>query len=76
MMRTAGYERVMWPHVERLRLIFTTPAGQIRGGDRARAAMRAQIDAGAAQRCTPKRSRKLLVTTAMYSVPSTFRNGN
>jgi type 1 glutamine amidotransferase/sugar phosphate isomerase/epimerase len=75
-----AFERAMWPAMaERVRVMLTTPAGQIRGGDRLDAATRAQIDAGAPRQpiATPKRARKLLVTDIqMYSGHSTIPHGN
>ena len=74
-----AFERVMWPVMaERVRVMLTTPAGQIRGGDRLDADMRAQIDAAAprAAVATPRRPRKLLVTDIqMYSGHSTIPHG-
>jgi type 1 glutamine amidotransferase/sugar phosphate isomerase/epimerase len=80
MKNLTAFERVMWPAMaERVRVMLTTPAGQIRGGDRLDAAMRAQIDAGAPRQAvaTPKKPRKLLVTDIqMYSGHSTIPHGN
>ena len=59
--------------------MLKTPAGQIRGGDRLDAAMRAEIDAAIPRQATakPARSRKLLVTDIqMYSGHSTIPHGN
>jgi type 1 glutamine amidotransferase/sugar phosphate isomerase/epimerase len=75
-----AFERVMWPAMaERVRVMLTTPAGQIRGGDRLAADVRAQIDAAAprAPVAPPKRPRKLLVTDIqMYSGHGTIPHGN
>ena len=75
-----AFERVMWPAMaERVRVMLTTPPGQIRGGDKLPADMRAQIDAAAprAAIATPRRPRKLLVTDIqMYSGHSTIPHGN
>ena len=59
--------------------MLKTPAGQIRGGDRLDAAMRAQIDAAIPRQAprSPARPRKLLVTDIqMYSGHSTIPHGN
>ena len=59
--------------------MLKTPAGQIRGGDRLDAAMRAQIDAAIPRQAAakPARPRKLLVTDIqMYSGHSTIPHGN
>jgi type 1 glutamine amidotransferase len=75
-----AFERVMWPAMaERVRVMLTTPPGQIRGGDKLPADMRTQIDAAAPRAAvvTPKRPRKLLVTDIqMYSGHSTIPHGN
>ena len=75
-----AFERVMWPAMaERVRVMLTTPAGQIRRGDRLEPAMRAQIEAAAprAAIATPKKPRKLLITDIqMYSGHSTIPHGN
>jgi type 1 glutamine amidotransferase/sugar phosphate isomerase/epimerase len=75
-----AFERVMWPAMaERVRVMLTTPAGRIRGGDSLPADMRAQIDAAAprAPIVTPRRPRKLLVTDIqMYSGHGTIPHGN
>ncbi len=75
-----AFERVMWPAMaERVRVMLTTPAGRIRGGDSLPADMRAQIDAAAprAANVTPRRPRKLLVTDIqMYSGHGTIPHGN
>ena len=66
-----AFERVMWPAMaERVRVMLTTTPGQIRGGDRLPADMRAEIDAAAPRQAvaTPKKPRQLLVTDIqMYS---------
>ncbi len=76
----AAFERVMWPAMaERVRVMLTTPAGQIRTGDTLPPEMRAQIDAAAprAPVVTPRRPRKLLVTDIqMYSGHGTILHGN
>jgi len=76
----SAFERVMWPAMaERVRVMLTTPAGQIRTGDKLPADMRAQIDAAAprAPIVPPKRPRKLLVTDIqMYSGHGTILHGN
>ena len=76
----AGFERVMWPAMSaRVNDMLKTPAGQIRGGDRLDAAMRAQIDAAIPRQAPakPARPRKLLVTDIqMYSGHSTIPHGN
>ena len=59
--------------------MLKTPAGQIRGGDRLDAAMRAEIDAAIPRQAIakPARSRRLLVTDIqMYSGHSTIPHGN
>ena len=75
-----AFERVMWPAMaERVRVMLTTADGQIRGGDRLDAKMRAQVDAAAPRQAiaTPKKPRKLLVTDVqMYSGHSTIPHGN
>ena len=75
-----GFERVMWPAMSaRVNDMLKTPAGQIRGGDRLDAAMRAQIDAAIPRQAAakPARPRKLLVTDIqMYSGHSTIPHGN
>jgi type 1 glutamine amidotransferase/sugar phosphate isomerase/epimerase len=75
-----AFERVMWPVMaERVRVMLTTPAGQIRGGDRLAADVRAQIEAAAPRSAivAPKRPRKLLVTDIqMYSGHGTIPHGN
>lgn len=75
-----AFERVMWPAMaERVRVMLATPEGQIRGGDRLDAAMRAQIDAAAPRQAiaTPKKPRKLLVTDIQrYSGHATIPHGN
>jgi type 1 glutamine amidotransferase len=75
-----AFERVMWPAMSaRVNDMLKTPAGQIRGGDRLDAAMRAQIDAAIPRQATakPARPRKLLVTDIqMYSGHSTIPHGN
>ena len=75
-----AFERVMWPAMSaRVNDMLKTPAGQIRGGDRLDAEMRAQIDAAIPRQATakPARPRKLLVTDIqMYSGHSTIPHGN
>jgi type 1 glutamine amidotransferase len=75
-----AFERVMWPAMSaRVNDMLKTPAGQIRGGDRLDAAMRAQIDAAIPRQplARPARPRKLLVTDIqMYSGHSTIPHGN
>jgi type 1 glutamine amidotransferase/sugar phosphate isomerase/epimerase len=75
-----GFERVMWPAMAaRVNDMLKTPAGQIRGGDRLPADMRAQIDATIPRQAPakPARPRKLLVTDIqMYSGHSTIPHGN
>jgi type 1 glutamine amidotransferase len=75
-----AFERVMWPAMSaRVNDMLKTPAGQIRGGDRLDAAMRAQIDAAIPRQApaTPGRPRTLLVTDVqMYSGHSTIPHGN
>ena len=75
-----AFERVMWPAMSaRVNDMLKTPAGQIRGGDRLEAAMRAQIDAAIPRQAPakPARPRKLLVTDIqMYSGHSTIPHGN
>jgi type 1 glutamine amidotransferase len=75
-----AFERVMWPAMSaRVNDMLKTPAGQIRGGDRLDAAMRAQIDTAIPRQATakPARPRKLLVTDIqMYSGHSTIPHGN
>jgi type 1 glutamine amidotransferase/sugar phosphate isomerase/epimerase len=75
-----AFERVLWPAMaERVRVMLTTADGQIRGGDRLDAKMRAQVDAAVPRQAiaTPKKPRKLLVTDVqMYSGHSTIPHGN
>jgi type 1 glutamine amidotransferase len=75
-----AFERVMWPAMSaRVNDMLKTPAGQIRGGDRLDAAMRAQIDAAVPRQAParPAKPRKLLVTDIqMYSGHSTIPHGN
>ena len=75
-----GFERVMWPAMSaRVNDMLKTPAGQIRGGDRLPAEMRAQIDAAIPRQAPakPARPRKLLVTDIqMYSGHGTIPHGN
>jgi type 1 glutamine amidotransferase/sugar phosphate isomerase/epimerase len=75
-----AFERVMWPAMSaRVNDMLKTPAGQIRGGDRLDAAMRAQIDAAIPRQAPAKPAvpRKLLVTDIqMYSGHSTIPHGN
>jgi type 1 glutamine amidotransferase len=75
-----AFERVMWPAMAaRVNDMLKTPPGQIRGGDRLDAAMRAEIDAAIPRQATakPARPRKLLVTDIqMYSGHSTIPHGN
>jgi type 1 glutamine amidotransferase/sugar phosphate isomerase/epimerase len=74
------FERVMWPAMaERVRVMLTTPAGQIRGPDRLKPEDRQQIEAAAPRQALvkPKQPRKLLVTDIqMYSGHSTIPHGN
>ncbi len=80
MKNVTGFERVMWPAMAaRVNDMLKTPAGQIRGGDRLDAAMRAEIDAAIPRQAAakPARSRKMLVTDIqMYSGHSTIPHGN
>jgi hypothetical protein len=75
-----AFERVMWPAMAaRVNDMLKTPAGQIRGGDRLPAEMRAQIDAAIPRQAPaqPARPRKLLVTDVqMYSGHATIPHGN
>ena len=75
-----AFERVMWPAMSaRVNAMLKTPAGQIRGGDRLDAAMRAEIDAAIPRQAPakPAKPRKLLVTDIqMYSGHSTIPHGN
>jgi type 1 glutamine amidotransferase len=75
-----AFERVMWPAMAaRVNDMLKTPAGQIRGGDRLEASMRAAIDAAIPRQpvAKPARTRKLLVTDIqMYSGHSTIPHGN
>jgi hypothetical protein len=75
-----AFERVMWPAMSaRVDDMLKTPAGQIRGGDRLDAPMRAEIDAAIPRQAAakPARPRKLLVTDIqMYSGHSTIPHGN
>jgi Trehalose utilisation len=75
-----AFERAMLPAMaERVRVMLTTPAGQIRGGDRLSPEMRAGIEAVAPRKApaAPKKPRKLLVTDIqMYSGHSTIPHGN
>ena len=75
-----AFERAMWPAMAaRVNDMLKTPAGQIRGGDRLDAAMRAQIDAAIPRQAfaKPAKARKLLVTDIqMYSGHSTIPHGN
>lgn len=75
-----AFERVMWPAMSaRVNDMLQTPAGQIRGGDRLDAPMRAEIDAAIPRQAAakPARPRKLLVTDIqMYSGHSTIPHGN
>jgi hypothetical protein len=70
----------MWPAMSaRVNAMLKTPAGQIRGGDRLDAAMRAEIDAAIPRQAPakPAKPRKLLVTDIqMYSGHSTIPHGN
>lgn len=80
MKNVEAFERVMLPAMaERVRVMAASPAGQIRGGDRLTADMRAQIDAAAPSKAivTPKRPRKLLVTDIQeYVGHATVPHGN
>ena len=75
-----AFERAMLPAMaERVRVMLTTPAGQIRGGDRLTPEMRANIEAAAPRKAVaaPKKPRKLLVTDIqMYSGHATIPHGN
>lgn len=75
-----AFERVMWPAMAaRVNDMLKSPAGQIRGGDRLDAEMRAQIDAAIPRQAPakPARPRKLLVTDIqMYSGHTTIPHGN
>jgi type 1 glutamine amidotransferase/sugar phosphate isomerase/epimerase len=75
-----GFEQAMWPAMAaRVRQMLDTPAGNIRGGDRLPAEMRAQIEAAAPRAAIvkPKKPRKLLVTDIqMYSGHGTIPHGN
>ena len=75
-----GFERAMWPAMAaRVNDMLKTPAGQIRGGDKLDAEMRAQIDAAIPRQAPakPARPRKLLVTDIqMYSGHTTIPHGN
>ena len=75
-----AFERAMWPAMAaRVNDMLKTPAGQIRGGDRLDAAMRAEIDAAIPRQAAakPARPRKLLVTDIqMYSGHTTIPHGN
>ncbi|HET9468190.1 MAG TPA: ThuA domain-containing protein [Vicinamibacterales bacterium] len=75
-----AFERVMWRAMAaRVNDMLKTPAGQIRGGDRLPADMRAQIDAAIPRQAPakPARPRKLLVTDIqMYSGHATIPHGN
>jgi len=75
-----AFERVMLPAMaERVRAMLASPAGQIRGGDKLTADMRAKIDAATPRKAVaaPKKARKLLVTDIqMYSGHGTIPHGN
>ena len=75
-----AFERVMLPTMaERVREMLASPAGQIRGGDRLSADVRAKIDAAVPTKAivTPKKPRKMLVTDIqMYSGHSSIPHGN
>jgi type 1 glutamine amidotransferase len=75
-----AFERAMWPAMSaRVNDMLKTPAGQIRGGDRLDAEMRAQIDAAIPRQpvAKPAKPRKLLITDIqMYSGHSTIPHGN
>jgi type 1 glutamine amidotransferase len=75
-----AFERVMLPAMaERVRTMLASPAGQIRGGDKLTADMRAKIEAATPRKAlaTPKKPRKLLVTDIqMYSGHGTIPHGN
>ena len=75
-----AFERVMLPAMaERVREMLASPAGQIRGGDRLSADVRAKIDAAVPTKAvvTPKKPRKMLVTDIqMYSGHSSIPHGN
>ncbi len=75
-----AFERVMLPAMaERVRAMLASPAGQIRGGDKLTADMRAKIEAATPRQAlvAPKKPRKLLVTDIqMYSGHGTIPHGN
>jgi type 1 glutamine amidotransferase len=75
-----AFEHAMWPAMAaRVNDMLKTPAGQIRGGDRLDAPMRAEIDAAIPRQAfaKPAKPRKLLVTDIqMYSGHSTIPHGN
>ena len=75
-----AFERVMLPAMaERVRTMLASPAGQIRGGDKLTADMRAKIEAATPRKAivTPKKPRKMLVTDIqMYSGHGTIPHGN
>jgi type 1 glutamine amidotransferase len=75
-----AFERIMLPAMaERVREMLASPAGQIRGGDRLSAEMRAKIDAATPKKAivTPKKPRKMLVTDIqMYSGHGSIPHGN
>jgi type 1 glutamine amidotransferase len=75
-----AFERVMLPAMaERVRVMLASPAGQIRGGDKLTADMRAKIEAATPRQALvpPKKPRKLLVTDIqMYSGHGTIPHGN
>jgi type 1 glutamine amidotransferase/sugar phosphate isomerase/epimerase len=75
-----AFERVMWPAMaERVRVMLTTPAGQIRGPERLKPEDRAAVEAAAPTQALakPKKPRKLLITDIqMYSGHGTIPHGN
>ena len=75
-----AFERAMWPAMaERVRVMLTTPAGQIRGPERLKPEDRAAIEAAvpAQALAKPKKPRKLLITDIqMYSGHGTIPHGN
>jgi type 1 glutamine amidotransferase len=75
-----AFENAMTPAMaERVRQYLKTPPGQIRGGDKLTAEVRAQIDAAVPRRAIakPKKPRKLLVTDLnMYVGHATIPHGS
>ncbi len=80
MKNVEAFEHVMLPAMaERVRVMVASPAGQIRGGDRLTADMRAQIDAATPRKAIvePKKPRKMLVTDIQeYVGHPTVPHGN